>query len=67
MMLRDKYSAEDTRIYRQIWENTRLVNINMDGQKRVQVEYIYSRDPHENFKKENSNIKEAKARTAGLI
>ena len=64
-MLRDKYSAEDSKIYKQVWENTRLVNV--DGQQRVQVEYVYRNDPHETFKPENSNINEAKARTDNLI
>ena len=50
-MLRDKYSAEDSKIYKKLWENTRLINVN--GQQRVQVEYLYRNDPHEVFKKEN--------------
>ena len=64
-MMRDKYSAEDSRIHAQIWGNTRFIN--QDRQKRKQVECICRTDPHEAFKKENSNIKEAKARTDGLI
>ena len=54
-LLRDKYSAEDSKIYKKLWENTRLVNVN--GQQRVQVEYLYQNDPHKVFKKENSNMK----------
>ena len=64
-MLRDKFSAEDRKIYKKLWENTRLVN--KDGKQRVEVEYLYRNDPHVTFKKENSNMKEAKARTDGLI
>ena len=56
-MLRDKFSAEDRKIYKKLWENTRLVNKN--GKQRVEVEYLYRNKPHETFKKENSNIKEA--------
>ena len=48
-----------------MWENTRLVNVN--GQQRVQVEYLYRNNPHETFKPENSNLQEAKARTDSLI
>ena len=64
-LLCDKYFAEDSKIYKKLWENARLVNVN--GQQRVQDEYLYRNDPHEIFKKENSNMKEAKARTDGLI
>merc|ERR1711889_11673 len=38
-----------------------------DGKQRVLTKYSYRNDPHTTFAKENSNMKEAKARSDGLI
>ena len=64
-MLKNRYSAEDSKIFRELWNNVTLVE--EAGKTRVQVKYLYRHDPHETFKPENSNLEEAKRRTDSLI
>ena len=63
-MLKNRYSAEDSKIFKQLWDNVTLVEKN--GKTSVEVKYLYRQDPHETFKPENSNIEEAKRRTNSL-
>ena len=63
-MLKNRYSAEDSKIFKQLWDNVTLVEKN--GKTSVEVKYLYRHDPHETFKPENSNIEEAKRRTNSL-
>ena len=64
-LLKDLFSAEESKGFKQLWENVRLVE--KDGQTKVEVKYLYRNDPHKTFKAENSNIEEAKRRTDVLI
>ena len=57
-MLKNRYSAEDSKVFKELWDNVTLVE--KDGKTSVQVKYLYRHDPHETFKPENSNIEEAK-------
>ena len=62
-MLKDRFSAEDSRVFCDFWENVKLVE--KEGQTKVEVKYLYRHDPHETFKAEN--MEEAKRRTDALI
>ena len=64
-MLKNRYSAEDSKIFKQLWDNVNLVE--KEGKTTVEVKYLYRHDPHETFKPENSNLEEAKRRTDSLI
>ena len=64
-MLRSKYSAEDARLYKEMWSKLNLVK--HKGKTRVKATYIYRSDPKVTFHKDNSDMNEAKARTNVLI
>ena len=64
-MLKNRYSAEDSKVFRELWNNVTLVE--SEGKTRVQVKYLYRHDPHETFKAENLNLDETKRRTDSLI
>ena len=57
-MLKNQYLAEDSKIFKQLWDNVNLVE--KGGKTSVAVKYLYRHDPHETFKPENSNLEEAK-------
>ena len=64
-MLKSKYSAEDSKMYKEMWSKVNLVE--HEGKTRVKATYIYRTDPTTTFHKDHSNIGEAKARTNALI
>ena len=44
-LLKDRFSAEDSKVFKQLWENVRLGE--KDGQTKEEVKYLYRNDPHE--------------------
>ena len=60
-MLKDRFSAEDSKVFHELWENVKLVEKEGSGSE------IYRHDPHETFKAEHSSVEEAKRRTDALI
>ena len=64
-ILRSKYSAEDARLYCEMWSTVNLVE--HKGKTRVKATYVYRTNPEVTFHKDSSNIGEAKARTNALI
>ena len=48
-----------------MWDNVHIIE--KDGEKRIMAEYIYRNPVGKTFKPENSNTKEARARTNRLI
>ena len=43
-MLKDRFIAEDNKVFRELWDNLKLVE--KDGQMKVEVKYLYRHDPH---------------------
>ena len=63
--LQNRYSEEDRKIYKEVWDNVNLVQEN--GKTRLRAKYI-SRNPlEETFVPENSNTKTAFSRTNMII
>ena len=63
--LQNRYSEEDRKIYKEVWDNVNLVQEN--GKTRVRAKYIYRNPPEETFAPENSNMKTAFSRTNMII
>ena len=63
--LKSRYSEEDKIIFQRVWDNVHIIE--KDGEKRIMAEYIYCNPVGKTFKPENSNTKEARARTNRLI
>ena len=55
--LQNRYSEEDRKIYKEVWDNVNLVQ--EIGKTRVRAKYIYRNPPEETFAPENSNMKTA--------
>ena len=63
--LQNRYSEEDRKIYKEVWDNLNLVK--EDGKTKVRAKYIYRNPPEETFAPENSNMKTAFSRTNMII
>ena len=63
--LQNRYSEEDRKIYKEVWDNVNLVQEN--GKTRFCAKYIYRNPPEEPFSPENCNYKTDISRTKMII
>ena len=65
--LNTKYSEIEKQEFLDTWNNTFITNDTAGKGKKVVSRYSFQNDPHQIFKPENSNMKEALARTKRTI
>ena len=65
--LNTKYSEVEKQEFLNTWNNTFIIDDPLGQGKKVMSRYTFQNDPHQTFKPENSNMKEALARTKRTI
>ena len=64
-VLRSRYSQEEQRIYKNMWDNVEIIQ--HEGKPRVRATYIYQNPPEVTFAPENSNMDVALKKTNAII